>query len=134
MKEFRKFFYSSFLWLLLAPTAFIGAGAASNQLVLIANHDRFPVMVNSVQLKKMALMDSGTFDESGQPIDGMLDDVHCVMTDKTHLNFLADIFDLREAVYSVGDFSLMLGEKLDFFCFPAWVFLMLRKRWEEEAV
>lgn len=131
MKRFRRFFCSSLLWLLLAPTAFIGAGAASNQLVLIANNDRFPVMANSVHLKQMSLMDSGTFTESGQPIDGMLDDVHCVMTNNTHLNFLADIFDVHDAVYSIGDFSLMLGERLDYFCFPAWVLIMLRKQWED---
>ena len=39
----------------------------------------------------------------------MLDDVHCVMTSKTHLNLLADIFDMKDGIYSIGDFLLILG-------------------------
>jgi len=63
--------------------------------------------------------------------DGMLDDVHCVMTSKTHLNFLADVFDLKEAIYSVGDFLLMLGEWLWSFVPIVWVTLILKKVWDE---
>ena len=38
------------LWILLAPIAITFVGVASNQAVLIANHDKFPVMVNSTKL------------------------------------------------------------------------------------
>ena len=50
MRKFLKILRSSFLWILLAPFAVQGIGAASNQAVLIANHDKFPVMVNAVKL------------------------------------------------------------------------------------
>ena len=118
-------------------------GAASNQLVLIANHDKFPVMVNAVRLEELkapTLAQSFITRLLGVPEpapevkkedDGMLDDVHCVMTSKTHLNFLADVFDLKEAIYSVGDFLLMLGEWLWSFVPIVWVTLILKKVWDE---
>ena len=124
--KLRKFICNTFLWVLLSPYALITAGAASNQLVLIANHDKFPVMVNTTKLPKLA-------DVEGAP-DGMLDDVHCVMTNKTHLNFLADIFDMHDAVYSIGDFALGAGEWLNIFCPFVWGALIVRKCWEADAV
>lgn len=70
-------------------------------MVLVANHDRFPVMVNSVKL-------AGFTD--GHGTTDMLDSVHCVMTPQTHLNFLADIFDIRgEGIESIGDLAIDLG-------------------------
>ncbi len=39
---------------------------------------------------------------------GMLDDVHCVMTPQTHLNFLADVIDVG-SIESVGDLLIDLG-------------------------
>lgn len=148
MKGVRRFFCSSFLWVLLAPWLIAGAGSASNQAVLIANHDKFPVMVNAVKLEEMRPHQDKDFqgiiaDIFGKPrpsppvasaTDDMLDDIHCVMTSKTHLNFLADIFDLHDAIYSIGDFGLMLGEWLQTFCPYVFLALVFRKCWEADAV
>ena len=57
----------------------------------------------------------------------MIDEVHCVMTSKTHLNFLADIFDMHDAIYSIGDFLLMLGEWFSVFAPFVFVFDVTRK-------
>ena len=78
-------------------------GAASNQVVLYSNHDRFPVSINLVKAHEMA-------PEAIELPDGivMLDDVHCLMTPKTHLNLLADVFDFHHHE-SIGDLSLDLG-------------------------
>jgi hypothetical protein len=93
------------LWIVVAPYAFIYIGAASNQLVLIANHDKFPVMLNA-KMTDAAKPDSY----------GLIDNEHCVMTHDTHLNFLADIFDLHDGWYSIGDGFIELGEWLGNFC------------------
>ena len=117
-----KFLRKTALWILLSPLAIGFLGAASNQAVLIANHDTFPVNINLVKLK-------GHIDE--QPIvlaDGtvMIDDVHCIMSSKTHLNFLADEFDLG-SIYSVGDFGILLGEYLWVYAPFVWVFEATRR-------
>ncbi len=100
MKSIRKYA----LWLLLSPFALQFVGAASNHAVLWANNDTFPVRINAVKLHKWTY---------GRPAlsDGtiMLDDVHCVMMDKTHLNWLADNFDFHNSIESVGDLLLDLG-------------------------
>jgi hypothetical protein len=111
------------LWVLLLPYVVSFAGAASNQLVLIANNDTFPVRVNLVKVK--------TFvgDDAVQLPDGtvMLDDVHCLMSSKTHLNLLADNFDFRDdGIESIGDMLLGLGEWLKSFCIFVWVALASR--------
>ena len=105
-----QFLRTTLLWIVALPYVFTGLGAASNQLVLIANHDTFPVMVNPAQIDAMG----GVKFTFGDTL--MLDEVHCVMTDGTHLNFMADIFDLKSATYSIGDFLLMFGDWLGLFC------------------
>lgn len=128
----RKFPY----WYLLAvPVLLFALGAALNQIVLIANHGTFPVQANKVmimtrcvdpddmpeQLKGVVCQTDGN---GGQYLDFR---GHVIMTDKTHLNFLADIFDLGDGIYSIGDFLLMLGQ-LGLNCGPiAWVALVIRK-------
>jgi hypothetical protein len=126
MKKFLVFARASFLWLLLLPFALQYGGAASNQLVLIANHDTFPVMVNQIKLQSVLANDPKAPEETPLP-DGMLDDVHCVMTSDTHLNFLADIFDLHDATYSIGDFLLIAGEQSEQACIFLWIVLALYK-------
>jgi hypothetical protein len=132
-----SFFKRTSLYILAIPVLFTFLGAASNQAVLIANHDTFPVMVNDKKLAEM----SGPKDkeqsieihfvkptpafEAGDTV--MLDDVHCNMTSETHLNFLADVFDMKDAIYSIGDFMLMLGEWLGSFTFAIFVFDVVRK-------
>jgi hypothetical protein len=56
----------------------------------------------------------------------MIDDTHCIMmTAQTHLNFLADIFDLGHGIYSVGDLLLWAGEDLKGYCLLTWILLMM---------
>lgn len=110
-----RFFRATALWVLILPYLFTYAGAASNQLVLIANHDKFPVMLNEVKRVKF------TPDANGQ-----IDEVHCVMTSATHLNLLADIFDLHDGIYSVGDGLLEIGSWLEGFCIFVWMALVVK--------
>jgi hypothetical protein len=147
MNKFLRAFRSSLLWVVLAPYAVFGLGAASNQLVLIANHDKFPVMVNPVKLDEMRPQKANALAKIIEDIfgvkpkvapavanDDMLDDVHCIMTDQTHLNFLADVFDMHDAIYSVGDFILMLGDWLAGFCPFVFIALVFKKCWDADAI
>lgn len=85
-------------------------GAVSNQLVMVANHDKFPVMLNESARAKF------TPDENG-----MIDKKHCVMTSATHLNLLADIFDFHVGWFSIGDGFIAFGEWLQSFCIFVWI-------------
>jgi Family of unknown function (DUF5317) len=116
-----KYLQVTYLWVVLIPYAFMLCGMASNQAVLIANHTRFPVLVNEAHLK-MA-------EENSQEINGttFLDPVHIVMTKQTHLNALADIFYIDGATYSVGDFFLYFADWLLAFTPFVWMALVLMK-------
>jgi uncharacterized protein DUF5317 len=116
----RRLFLATYLWILLLPVGFYALGTGSNQLVLIANHDKFPVLLNEATLAKHEA--NGDIDQYG-----MLDEVHCVMTSKTHLNFLADIFDVHVAWMSIGDFFLEIGDWLWSFSPFVWLVLVIRK-------
>ena len=117
-----SFIRKTMLWLLLLPTAVWLAGAASNQLVLFANDDKFPVMVNQKHLH--------TFTD-GADADGMIDNVHCVMTNQTHLNVLADIIDLHLAIYSIGDLLMQWSEGYGYFAYLLWAVWMLKEKTNE---
>jgi hypothetical protein len=107
----------TFLYVLLFPYALGFLGAASNQLVIIANHGKFPVMMNPVWTSQQS-PDS----------DGMIDTVHCVMTPETQLNFLADIFNLGDSIESVGDLLIHAGESLENYCFGLWIGIILFRK------
>ena len=122
------------LYILAIPVLFTCLGAASNQVVLIANHDTFPVMVNAKKLQEMTGPREQKAINFNKPQPAfetedavMLDEVHCAMTSKTHLNALADIFDMKDAIYSIGDFMLMLGDWLWAFAPFVFVFDVARK-------
>lgn len=114
MGRIVKFFRVTMLWIVLLPYALVFLGAASNQAVIIANHDKFPVLINS---RALAQADA---DE-----DGMLDNEHCIMTKDTHLNFLADIFDMKDSYISVGDMLLSVGEWIGTFSIFVWGSLVI---------
>ena len=116
-----RIFRVSMLWVLLLPYACTFVGAASNQLVLIANHDKFPVMVNEAKRVKYE-----------PDANGLIDSEHCVMTNETHLNALADVFDLKDGIYSIGDFLLMLGDWLSQFCLYVWIALVVKSMLEAQ--
>jgi hypothetical protein len=130
-----SFLRKTSLYILAIPVLFTVLGAASNQVVLIANHDTFPVLVNDKKLAEMTEPKDEPKEirfnkpmpayEEGDTV--MLDDVHCNMTNKTHLNALADIFDMHDAIYSIGDFLLMLGEWVGTFSPFVFVFDVVRK-------
>lgn len=105
------------LWVILLPVCVSFLGAASNQAVLIANHDKFPVMVNGTKLAVFG----------GSTPDGMMDDTHCVMTKYTRLNLLADVFDFRDSIKSVGDLLIEFGGWLWGFAPFVWGFEVSRR-------
>lgn len=98
-----------------------------NQAVLIANHDTFPVMINPAKLEEFRrpnriadIMQAILGKEKPSPSpaprtagpDGseyVNDNEHVVMSDKTHLNWLADIFDFKDVIASPGDLLLDFG-------------------------
>ena len=124
----RKLLRTSFLWILLVPYGIFGLGILSNQVVLQANHDAFPVMVNPVKLAEI-LPDGTKLLPPGQ--SQMIDTVHCTMTKDTHLNVLADVFDLG-SIYSIGDFGIMLGEWLNTFAPFVWGYAVIKKAYDKE--
>ena len=130
-----KFLRKTSLYILAIPVLLVGLGAASNQVVLQANNDRFPVLINETKVREfnsekveLGPMSITVVKPANVDSDGvvMIDDIHCVMTSKTHLNFLADVFDLGN-IYSIGDFLLMLGEWLMAFAPFVFLFDVVRK-------
>lgn len=129
------------LWILALPLVLTLLGAASNQAVIAANHDRFPVLMNVRKLreereaeeKKEAVIANIVGKVLGveiqppapDPNDDMLDNVHCVMSKDTHLNFLADWIDLGDATYSPGDLLLMAADYIQPLAFPFWFAIVL---------
>ena len=114
-----QFVRATFIWILAIPLTLVCIGAMSNQAVLIANHGKFPVMLNGAAIAEER--------KNGPLVDDMLDREHCLMTSKTHLNALADIFDFGDAVYSIGDGFIELGEYASGFVPFAWFMIFLAK-------
>ena len=113
LAKLAALFVKAKLFVLTIPFMFSVAGGAMNQAVLIANGGKFPVMLNEnvVKLDK---------------IDGeYLDEIHCLMSDKTKLNFLADIFDTHVRVISPGDILIELGDLLLTYSFTVWATLVV---------
>jgi hypothetical protein len=146
-----NFFKRTSLYILALPALAFALGLLSNQAVLIANHDKFPVMYNEYKVNAYRMdlerelancqapdADATTDTPAVDPCDpiqfqiealkfGYLDDTHVIMTSKTHLNFLADWIDLKEATYSIGDGLLELGEWGFGFILPLFIFDAVRK-------
>ena len=118
----------TYLYVFAIPLLFIFLGAASNQAVIIANNDTFPVRANLVKVKadvgdNPTILSDGTL---------MLDDVHCLMTSKTRLNWLADNFDFQNSIMSIGDLSLDLGEWSFGYSTLVWGVLVVKKLKDNE--
>jgi hypothetical protein len=122
MSRAISFFRTTALWILLLPIVCSFTGASSNQLVLWANNDTFPVKINLAKLHKWIGGDVVVLPDGTQ----MMDETHCVMTSKTHLNILADNWDFHNSIESIGDLLLELGEWLSFMPF-VWVFVVIDK-------
>ncbi len=134
-----KFLRKTSLYILAIPVLIFGLGCFSNQVVLWANHDKFPVMWSSYKAAQYDLMlhekliskdpkvvVQAEFDIYALENEGFIDAVHCLMTPDTHLNFLADVFDLG-ATYSVGDGLIEVGEWLLIFSPFLFAFDVIRK-------
>lgn len=110
----KRFLSATRLWILLLPLAIGYLGAASNQAVLWANHDKFPVRLNAFKQAvfhaDIANADMPSEIKSVIIADELIDPIHCVMSDSTHLNFLADWIDLHSEIDSPGDLMLDLGD------------------------
>ena len=132
-----KFIRKTLLYVVLAPFAVMGLGAACNQAVLVANNDTFPVRINPVKLYDWS--NKGAKIKIIAPIPGVYpngiafvnDNMHIVMTPYTKLNWLADNFDFHTRILSVGDFLIMLGEYLNGFACWVWAGALLRKTYAE---
>ena len=133
------------LWILLTPGALWLGGVASNQAVLNANQDKFPVMWNEFKINRYAAelviathdKDKIVAENAQFMLDalnaGYLDDTHCIMTPKTHLNWLADVFDIKgDGVYSIGDFMQYVGEWAYTFVPFVWGFEVIRRLRQKE--
>lgn len=98
-----KFLRKTSLYILAVPALFFVLGMACNQAVLIANHDTFPVLENEYKVgtSKNITLSDGTV---------LTDPTHSVMTSRTRLNFLADVVDLGEGIWSIGDGFLALSQ------------------------
>lgn len=136
MKYLRRFPY----WYLLAiPALIFGLGVLSNQAVLIANHGKFPVMMNpSWMAIKCAPIAPDDDDYDLVPAIScrkggeMIDRTHSVMGPNSHLKALSDIFPLG-SIYSIGDAGIYLGSWLWDFMPLMWVGLALRKLYRSEV-
>lgn len=117
--KINQFLRKTYLWILALPLALTLMGVASNQVVLYANHDTFPVSINAAKTEEHSVtLKDGTV---------MLDDTHCIASDKTHLNLLADVLDFRTEYVSVGDLSLELGDWIWGFAPFVWGLAVIRK-------
>src|SRR5208282_614182 len=137
MKFLRKFPY----WYLLAvPILLYCLGVSSNQIVLVANHGKFPVMMNASWMdmkcstagmdpEDVEAMPSSWCGKGGE----MLDETHSVMGPNSHLKALADILPIGHAIYSIGDSLLYLGAWLLSFTPYMWLALTVRKLFSEAS-
>jgi hypothetical protein len=114
LRPIVHFLAVTYLWILLLPYAVSFAGTASNQLVLIANGEAMPVEINDAMASQFLSPD---------------DPIHIRMTNRTHLNAFADIFNFHDEIDSVGDLLLNLGEWLSGFSYYVWIALIVRKVW-----
>jgi hypothetical protein len=137
-------------WYILAvPALLFVSGVASNQAVLVANWGKFPAMLNQTEIAHMrqnqadeasdaqisayvrhpVKMTNTTLDlkKATFDADGMIDDVHCIMSHSNHLKFLADWINLGSAIASPGDLLLLTGAWLWGFAPLIWGTLAVRK-------
>lgn len=135
-----KFLRNTALYLLAVPVLSIVLGRGLNQLVLNANGDTFPVHISQAKLEVYEHGDTTVLKDGTKLVgdvmvlsDGkiMLDSVHCVMTDKTHLNFLADIIDVG-SIKSFGDLLLDFGDWTWTFMPYVWGFTVVVKLKDKE--
>jgi hypothetical protein len=149
---FKKLLNIPYWYLIAIPLLSFGIGVASNQAVLIANGDKFPVLVNNERIVEMCKapqpkddsflslllpsmprtkqalpvhVDAQACSAGGDFFDG--DDVHVIMKKDSKLKFMADIFDFHRDIFSIGDGLLAFGSWMFDWSPLAWLVLVLRK-------
>jgi hypothetical protein len=134
-----KINWTKFYWpVFAAPLLLMFMGVCSNQLVLISNGGKFPVMVNEkqrIEHQQSTEVDIGDLHvvvpvAEKQESQFLGDDVHSIMGKNSHLKALADIFNIGEGVASIGDFLILAGEKMWAFAPVIWLTLITRKLWD----
>ena len=72
-----SFLKKSYSWLVLLPLLLVLVGAASNQAVLIANHGKFPVMLNEqAGIRLYPEAERRRREAAAKPTDRLLDFEH----------------------------------------------------------
>ncbi len=117
MRKLAAFFIAARLYILVFPSALFYTGAAMNQVVLVANGGKFPVMVNDRHAKIFDLTE-----------DDFMDDIHCRMTGETHLNWLADLLTFGHTIVSLGDLLIDAGRATASSAFVAWATLLINDK------
>jgi hypothetical protein len=141
-----QFLKRTSLYLLAVPLLFTALGIASNQSVLWSNGQTFPVLINDKMLAVMLEADEVKAMQQNNPDTWAktmpatvmqntiyLDTVHVRMQKDSHFKALADIFYFKgDGIYSIGDFSLMLGDWLWAFAPFVFGFDVVRKLSQRE--
>jgi hypothetical protein len=137
-----KFLRRTALYIVAVPLLLFFLGSASNQLVLNVNNDTFPVHISAAKVLKAETGETVELIGGAKLVgdvlilsDGtqMLDYTHCVMTSKTHLNFLADVIDLKDqGIESVGDVLIDFGLWSGSFAPFIWATVVLFKLRDKE--
>jgi hypothetical protein len=107
-------------WQLIAlPILAMFLGAASNQVVLIANDGRFPVQLNAASVER--------YSDNSKTVNSIvyLDHIHTVMRPEDHLKLMADVINIGP-IESIGDLFLDLGFWSFQFTPLMWLTLALR--------
>ncbi len=136
MKVLRKFPY---WYLIVVPILLICLGVMSNQAVLVANHGKFPVMLNPSWMARVCAPISPDDEDydlvpavSCRKGGEMIDKTHSVMEPNSHLKALSDIFPLG-SIYSIGDAFIELGLWLYSSTPFMWLALTIRKVYVVES-
>ena len=139
-----KFLRKTALWIVLSPIVVGFFGAGLNQAVLVANHDQFPVMWSDAKVYEYKLFLENKAQSEDEDTNrkaqillveldhGYLDDTHVLMTPQTHLNFLADWIDLKDATYSIGDALIELAEWASVYTALIWLVVVVQKLRKQE--
>ncbi len=111
-----KFLRKTYLYILAIPIFLIILGASLNQAVMIANHGKFPVQLNSTAQEALGAKPGDVLDGRG----------HSVMAPEDHLKVLADILNFGN-IYSIGDELIDLGSWGWTFAPYVWGFAVIKR-------
>ncbi len=115
------FLRTTLLWIVALPYALVFVGAASNQLVMIVNGGQMPVLIAPQQAAEWGYDDKG------------LDARHQYLSTDTRLSVLADLFNFKVNIESVGDLLISAGQHTETPCFWIWMTLAVRRLRKIEA-